>query len=246
MSVAHETLPLSSASSSARACRSSARRSCRGRRSPTRACSTGSSSTSSGRLDLRRPRRPGARARRLPDGRGRRRERARRRRRRRPPARVPQHLPPPRRAPRRGRPRAASPRLQCPYHAWTYGFDGSLRNAPFTDELEDFDPAASGCTPVRARGRRGRSCCSTSPATRAAARRARRRPGAAHLARYRLGELRRAQRIVYDVDANWKAIAENYSECLHCPGVHPELNRLSHYLSGETLDGRRARGAAAR
>ena len=57
------------------------------------------------------------------------------------------------------------------------------------------------------------------------------------LARYRLGGLRRAQRIVYDVDANWKAIAENYSECLHCPGVHPELNQLSHYLSGETLTG---------
>ena len=47
----------------------------------------------------------------------------------------------------------------------------------------------------------------------------------------------RAARIVYDVDANWKAIAENYSECLHCPGVHPELNRLSHYLSGETIEG---------
>jgi Rieske 2Fe-2S family protein len=57
------------------------------------------------------------------------------------------------------------------------------------------------------------------------------------LARYRLGDLARAQRIVYDVPANWKAIAENYSECLHCPGVHPELNRLSHYLSGETLEG---------
>jgi glycine betaine catabolism A len=57
------------------------------------------------------------------------------------------------------------------------------------------------------------------------------------LARYRLDGLRRAQRIVYSVDANWKAIAENYSECLHCPGVHPELNQLSHYLSGETLSG---------
>ena len=32
-------------------------------------------------------------------------------------------------------------------------------------------------------------------------------------------------------------VAENYSECLHCPGVHPELNRLSHYLSGEGVEG---------
>ena len=58
-----------------------------------------------------------------------------------------------------------------------------------------------------------------------------------HLARHRLAELRRGARITYEVEANWKLIAENYSECLHCPGVHPELNRLSHYLSGESVTG---------
>jgi glycine betaine catabolism A len=57
------------------------------------------------------------------------------------------------------------------------------------------------------------------------------------LARYHTSELRRGEQVVYEVQANWKAIAENYSECLHCPGVHPELNRLSHYLSGETISG---------
>ena len=66
-----------------------------------------------------------------------------------------------------------------------------------------------------------------------------------HLARYRTGELRRARRIVYDVEANWKVIVENYSECLHCPGVHPELNRLSHYLTGGASTAP-VRGAAAR
>jgi Rieske 2Fe-2S family protein len=25
------------------------------------------------------------------------------------------------------------------------------------------------------------------------------------------------------VDANWKVIAENYNECYHCAGIHPEL-----------------------
>ncbi len=58
-----------------------------------------------------------------------------------------------------------------------------------------------------------------------------------HLDAYRTGELRRGARIDYDVAANWKAIVENYSECLHCPGVHPELNRLSHYLSRRRLRG---------
>ena len=34
-------------------------------------------------------------------------------------------------------------------------------------------------------------------------------------------QLRAGHRIVYDVAANWKLIIQNYSECLHCPGVHP-------------------------
>ena len=45
------------------------------------------------------------------------------------------------------------------------------------------------------------------------------------LERYRLGELRLGRGTVYDVAANWKGIAENYNECLHCPGVHPGAER---------------------
>ena len=126
-------------------------------------------------------------------------------------------------------------RLQCPYHAWSYGFDGSLRNAPFTDGLVDFDKTCFGLHQVRLAVVEGLILLDPSGDA---------PPTDTHvgdlreaLARYRLGELRRARRIVYDVHANWKAIAENYSECLHCPGVHPELNRLSHYLSGHLFDG---------
>ena len=52
-------------------------------------------------------------------------------------------------------PEGRLPRLQCPYHAWTYGFDGSLRNAPFTDGLEDFDPAVLRAARRAPRRRRG-------------------------------------------------------------------------------------------
>jgi glycine betaine catabolism A len=126
-------------------------------------------------------------------------------------------------------------RISCPYHAWGYGFDGSLRSAPFTDGLEDFDPGCFGLHPVRLAVVEGIVMVDLSGSAPP--------PDAhvgdlrGHLARYRLGELRRAERIVYEVGANWKSIAENYSECLHCPGVHPELNRLSHYLSGEDVEG---------
>jgi Rieske 2Fe-2S family protein len=45
--------------------------------------------------------------------------------------------------------------------------------------------------------------------------------------------LQAAQRIEYDVRANWKLMFENYSECYHCPGVHPQLQKVSPYDSAE-------------
>ena len=128
-------------------------------------------------------------------------------------------------------------RLQCPYHAWCYGFDGSAQvSAPHTEEIEDFDPADIGLTavrmeerprpPVRRRLRHRR------PARRPPRRRSRSTSSATASA-----SCAAPRAITYDVAANWKAIVENYSECLHCPGVHPELNRLSHYMSGDEYEG---------
>ena len=48
-----------------------------------------------------------------------------------------------------------------------------------------------------------------------------------------MGELRRAYRVVYEVKANWKLVMLNYSECLHCPLIHPALQRNADYLSGD-------------
>ncbi len=126
-------------------------------------------------------------------------------------------------------------RLQCPYHAWSYGFDGTLKNAPHTETLEDFDPACNGLRTIRTETLGGLVFADPSGVA---------PPLADHvgslveeLARYRTPELKRGARIDYDVKANWKAIVENYSECYHCPGVHPELNRLSHYLTGDDYEG---------
>jgi Rieske 2Fe-2S family protein len=45
--------------------------------------------------------------------------------------------------------------------------------------------------------------------------------------------LQSAKRIEYDVAANWKLIFENYSECYHCPLVHPTLAKLTPYDQAE-------------
>ena len=54
-------------------------------------------------------------------------------------------------------------------------------------------------------------------------------------AAYRMADLRLGRRIVYEVKANWKLIVLNYNECLHCPTLHPALNKLHHYLGADNV-----------
>jgi glycine betaine catabolism A len=54
-------------------------------------------------------------------------------------------------------------------------------------------------------------------------------------AAWRMADLRLGRRIVYDVKANWKLIVLNYNECLHCPNLHPALNKLHHYLGADNV-----------
>lgn len=39
----------------------------------------------------------------------------------------------------------------------------------------------------------------------------------------------------YDVEANWKLLFQNYSECYHCPTLHPPLNRLTPFRDSENF-----------
>jgi glycine betaine catabolism A len=126
-------------------------------------------------------------------------------------------------------------RITCPYHAWSYGFDGELLGARHTDGLEDFDPGCYGLVPLRVQVVAGLVLVDLDGAAEPADEVVGELRG--WLERYRTAQLQRGGERVYEVEANWKAIAENYNECLHCPGVHPELNALSAYDSGEEVTG---------
>jgi Rieske 2Fe-2S family protein len=51
-------------------------------------------------------------------------------------------------------------------------------------------------------------------------------------ARFGLPGLRVGHRVAYEVNANWKLVFQNYSECLHCPTIHPKLATVLPYQSG--------------
>jgi Rieske 2Fe-2S family protein len=58
-------------------------------------------------------------------------------------------------------------------------------------------------------------------------------PLAGKFSHWNLPRLASVKRVEYDVKANWKLMFENYSECYHCPGVHPMLSKVSPYDSAE-------------
>lgn len=129
-------------------------------------------------------------------------------------------------------------RFQCPYHAWIYDLDGRLLRAKHTEDLEDFSFESFALTPIRCETWGGFVflCFADEEVT---------PPLEAYMGDWYghhagferdLGRLRRAARLTYELDANWKLVAENYSECYHCPGVHPRLNRLTPYDLGEDFE----------
>jgi Rieske 2Fe-2S family protein len=121
--------------------------------------------------------------------------------------------------------------IQCPYHAWTYDFDGRLIGAPHMDEVPHFRKAEYPLVAVNADEWDGHVFLNV--ADRPEPLLAQLGPLVDKFRPWRMQDLRLGKRIVYDVKANWKLIIQNYNECLHCPNLHPALNKLSHYLSGE-------------
>jgi Rieske 2Fe-2S family protein len=122
-------------------------------------------------------------------------------------------------------------RIQCPYHAWTYGLDGRLVSAPHMEGTPGFRLDDVSLARVHVEVWEGHvfAALAASPAP------LRDQIGALSekFAPWGMFELRRAYRATYDVRANWKLVISNYSECLHCPVIHPGLQKLSHYMTGD-------------
>jgi len=120
--------------------------------------------------------------------------------------------------------------IQCPYHAWTYGIDGALVGAPHMHDVAGFDRTAYSLHAAAVAERDGfvfvSIAAAPSPFSEWFA------PLADRLRRFRLADLEIGHRAEYDVHANWKLVFENYSECLHCPVIHPELAARLPYDSG--------------
>lgn len=118
--------------------------------------------------------------------------------------------------------------IRCPYHSWAYAFDGRLIASPFVP-LDAVPPESRRLHAVAVDEWEGFVFVHLSPrrvAENGATLAAQLGPIPERLARYPLAQLRTARSVRYDVAANWKVMLENYNECYHCAGVHPELCRV--------------------
>ena len=115
----------------------------------------------------------------------------------------------------------ARKRIVCPYHSWTYDLAGQLVATPRRMETPDFRLEDFPLYSVRTASWGGFVFVNLSSNDALSV-------GEldSQLGRYGLQNLRIGKRIVADVKANWKLLAENFSECFHCPPVHPELCRV--------------------
>ena len=116
--------------------------------------------------------------------------------------------------------------ITCPYHAWVYKLDGSLHKARRSEHLEDFNIQNICLTSVRLEifchfvfvnldpdapsleeqaGNLGSEIKSYAPD---------------------LADLTFAHRLTYRIQANWKAVVDNFLECYHCPVAHRDFCSL--------------------
>jgi Rieske 2Fe-2S family protein len=113
-------------------------------------------------------------------------------------------------------------RITCPYHQWTYDLDGALLSAPHLAAAPGFDRSQFALYPAAVDSWGGFVFLHLTPAEAVPlARQLDAIP--ARLERYPLAQLRIGHTLRYRVAANWKVLCENYNECYHCAGVHPEL-----------------------
>ena len=116
--------------------------------------------------------------------------------------------------------------LQCPYHAWTYGLDGCLRNAPRADREPDFPWEELSLVPLKVDSWGPFVFANADLDAPALADVLGELPSIVAEAGVEIDALEFHRRREWELAANWKVAIENYLECYHCPVAHPGFSAM--------------------
>jgi phenylpropionate dioxygenase-like ring-hydroxylating dioxygenase large terminal subunit len=115
--------------------------------------------------------------------------------------------------------------LQCRYHAWTYGLDGTLRSAPRSERELDFGEEDLSLVPL-ALDTWG-PFVFVNPDMDAAPLAEALGPVPSQVSEVLdVDSLEFRFRSEFEVDSNWKVTCENFLECYHCPVAHPRFSAV--------------------
>jgi choline monooxygenase len=129
-------------------------------------------------------------------------------------------------------------RLQCPYHGWTYGLDGSLKGVPDFEGVENFDRKKNGLVPLSVGVWEKFVLVHLDPDP---------MPLEEYLGEMveqfkplRLDQLHFAGRREFIIDCNWKVFVDNYLDGgYHVPYLHKGLNSILNYANYTITNGPR-------
>jgi choline monooxygenase len=117
--------------------------------------------------------------------------------------------------------------LQCLYHGWLYGLDGSLKTTPEFEGVQNFEKCDYGLMPIRVETWGPFAFVSMDSDA----------PPLLEVlgdilketAEFDFSHMRKTRRHDYYVNANWKIYIDNYLEGYHVPVAHPGLYRELDY-----------------
>ena len=120
--------------------------------------------------------------------------------------------------------------IQCGYHGWTYNLDGKLIGAPHMDSIKSFNKNDYPLYPLSITEWEGFIFINFDEDAESFEKSF--SPIFAKFSDWNISELTPLKTKVYKVKGNWKLVIQNYSECYHCPTLHPELASITPYLGG--------------
>lgn len=116
--------------------------------------------------------------------------------------------------------------LQCPYHAWTYDLDGSLRKAPRSEREPGFDATDLSLLPVSVDTWGPFVFVNPDPDAAPLEDSVGDLPSIVAESGLDLETLRFHSHHEWPIAANWKVVMENFLECYHCPTAHPGFSKV--------------------
>lgn len=122
--------------------------------------------------------------------------------------------------------------LSCKYHGWSYGLQGKLAKAPRFETVPEFDKSQHSLLPVNVHIDRAGFVWANLQAGEPEVHWTDDFAGVDEMPRMQEFNFSSEFRFdhcwpLMDVDANWKALIDNYNECYHCPTAHPLIAGVS-------------------